>query len=432
MLQNQQLAAAAALAEAEVEALRSVATRILRASELDEALLAVTNETLGLLDSDIAGVMLRDGDEIVMSACAGNQLADTGNLRMRRGQGLAGHVFATGQAAKVDDYLRNDVISDDFNYLARAEKTRSALGAPLVVRGEVIGVLEVWRRRESVFTDNDIRRLVALADLAAIALDNARQHEISAASGRAVVEAHSALRVQFGKVEHALLGQQALIEALIDGEQLAGIARIVAEQTQCEVALLDRDLEVLAGTHSAADLARVTGGGALCDRSGQARAGTHWVRAGGDRGSRSGPSASAARRSAGLPADRGRGRRRGDRARRNPGGADVLAASPGTAGRRQGPRLDARGPAAEPAQGFRRRAAGGRGAGEKPADRSARARCGSRCATSPDSTRLRTAPGGVRRTWSGSDGGCCSDARRAWPAVEFCGSPPAMSTRSWR
>lgn len=281
VVQNHQLAAAAERAESEVEALRSVATRILGARELGDALLAVTNETLSLLKSDIAGVMLRDGDEIVMSACAGNQLADTGNLRMRRGQGLAGHVFATGRAAKVDDYLRNDVISDDFNYLARAEKTRSALGAPLVIRGEVIGVLEVWRRRESVFTENDIRRLVALADLAAIALDNARQHEMSAASGRAVVEAHSALRVQLGKVEHALLGQQALIEALIDGEHLAGIARIVVEQTQCDIAILDRDLELLAGTHTAADLARVRAA-VRSAPTGQARAGTHWIRAGED------------------------------------------------------------------------------------------------------------------------------------------------------
>jgi sugar diacid utilization regulator/putative methionine-R-sulfoxide reductase with GAF domain len=241
-------------AGAEVEALGSVATRILRARELDEALLAVTNETLGLLNSDIAGVMLREGDEIVMRACAGNQLADTGNLRMRRGQGLAGHVFATGQAAKVDDYLRNDVISNDFNYLARAEKTRSALGAPLVVDGEVIGVLEVWRRRESTFSPGDIRRLVALADLAAIALDNARQHEISQASQHAVQLAHHALQVQLGKVEHALVGQQALIEALIEGEQLPGIVRIVSERSGCQVVLLDADLDLLAGPAAVPEL----------------------------------------------------------------------------------------------------------------------------------------------------------------------------------
>jgi DNA-binding PucR family transcriptional regulator/putative methionine-R-sulfoxide reductase with GAF domain len=242
------LARLAAAAESEVEALRSVATRILRARKLDDALLAVTNETLGLLDSDIAGVLLREGDEIVMRACAGNQLADTGKLRMRRGQGLAGHVFATAQAAKVDDYLRSDVISNDFNYLARAERTRSALGAPLVLDGEVIGVLEVWRRRESTFSPADIRRLVALADLAAIALDNARQHQMSVASKRAAEVAHRALQSQLGKVEQALAGQQELIEAVIGGEQLAGISRIVARRSQCEVVLFDDELEVLVGT----------------------------------------------------------------------------------------------------------------------------------------------------------------------------------------
>ena len=93
----------------------------------------------------------------------------------------------------------------------------------------------------------DIRRLIALADLAAIALDNARQHQISSASRRAVEVAHRALQAQLGKVEQALAGQQELIEALIDGEQLPGIARIVGERSGCEVALLDSDLEVLAG-----------------------------------------------------------------------------------------------------------------------------------------------------------------------------------------
>ena len=256
-LRCQRFAAAASMAVAEVESLRSVATRILRARELDEALLAVTNETLAVLDSDIAGVMLREGEEIVMRACAGNQLADTGNLRMRRGQGLAGHVFATGQAAKVDDYLRNDVISNDFNYLARAERTRSALGAPLVVDGTVIGVLEVWRRRESTFSPGDIRRLVALADLAAIALDNARQHEISQTSQRAVEVAHRELQGQLGKVEHALAGQQALIEALIGGEQLQGIVRIVSERSGCDVLLLDSDLELLSAPEPVIDLPAV-------------------------------------------------------------------------------------------------------------------------------------------------------------------------------
>lgn len=246
ILRERRLAEAVAEAEAEVEALRTVSTRILRARELDEALLAVTNETLGLLTSDIAGVLLRDGDEIFMRSCAGNQLADTAHLRMRKGQGLAGLVFATGEAAKVDDYLGSDVISDDFHNLARLERTRSALAAPLVVDGDVIGVLEVWRRRESRFTSGEIRRLVALADLAAIALDNARLHALSEVSLRAVEVAHRSIATQLERVEHALHVQQELVESLIDGTPLPGIFRIVGERSDCQVVLYSVDVEPIA------------------------------------------------------------------------------------------------------------------------------------------------------------------------------------------
>lgn len=246
VLRQRRLETAVVAAETEIDALRSVTGRILGARELDEALLAVTNETLGLLTSDIAGVMLRDGDEIFMRSCAGNQLADTAHLRMRRGQGLAGLVFATGEAAKVDDYVRSEVISDDFHDLARLERTRSALAAPLIVDGDIIGVLEVWRRRESRFTPADIRRLVALAELAAIALDNARLHALSDASARAVESAHRSVEVQLGRVEHALRVQHELIEALIDGTQLPGLVRIVGERSGCQVTLFGVDGDITA------------------------------------------------------------------------------------------------------------------------------------------------------------------------------------------
>jgi sugar diacid utilization regulator/putative methionine-R-sulfoxide reductase with GAF domain len=269
-------------AEAEVDALRSVAGRILRARELDEALLAVTNETLVLLTADIAGVMLRDGDEIFMRSCAGNQLADTAHLRMRRGQGLAGLVFATGKAEKVDDYLGSDVISDDFHHLARLERTRSALAAPLTVDGDIIGVLEVWRRRESRFTPAEIHRLVALADFAAIALDNARLHALSEASARAVEAAHRSVEAHLGRVEHALRVQQELIEAMVDGVQLPSILRIVGERSGCQVALFGVDLEHVASWPPDSDL------GALAEAVQQLRRSlgedgheTHWEEYGG-------------------------------------------------------------------------------------------------------------------------------------------------------
>lgn len=281
MLREVRLTAAAVDAEAEVDALRIVAGRILRARELDEALLAVTNETLRLVASDIAGVMLRDGDEIFMRSCAGNQRADTAHLRMRRGQGLAGLVFATGEAAKVDDYLGSDLISDDFHHLARLERTRSALAAPLTVDGDIIGVLEVWRRRESQFTPAEIRRLVALAELAAIALDNARLHALSEEGARAVEAAHRAAEAQLGRVEHALGVQQELIEAMVDGTQLPGILRIVGERSGCQVALFEADLEHVASWPPDSDLRALSRAVREVQRCGGDDRETHWKPCGG-------------------------------------------------------------------------------------------------------------------------------------------------------
>lgn len=250
---ERRLEAAALGALAEVDVLRSVAARILRSRDLDEALVAVTNETLSLLGADIAGVMLRDGDKIFMRSCAGNQTAETALLRMRRGQGLAGLVFATGRPEKVDDYSSSPVISDDFRNLARLERIRPALAAPLSIDGAIIGVLEVWRRRESSFTAAETHRLVALADLAAIALDNARLHAASEASAAAVEEAHRTMEAQLARVERALKLQEDLIEALLDGTTLGGICQMVAERTGMEVTVLGTELDHLASWPADAD-----------------------------------------------------------------------------------------------------------------------------------------------------------------------------------
>jgi len=247
---------AAALAgdpEAALAAMTEAAGRVLAAQDLDEGLFAVTHTALALLAGDMAGVLLVDGDEVVMRACVGNREMTTARLRMRRGVGLAGHVFATRKAAKVDDYLHNDVISDHFHALAVAEATRSAMCAPLILDGEIIGVLEVWRRRSSIFTEREMARLAGLAELAAIALHHARLYDEREFTLREVEVAHRVLETQFAKVTHALSLQQELVQSLLDGERLSGVLRLVSARTGSEVVLFDTDFDVLAAYPTSLD-----------------------------------------------------------------------------------------------------------------------------------------------------------------------------------
>ncbi|MGI3784038.1 MAG: helix-turn-helix domain-containing protein [Janthinobacterium lividum] len=224
------------------------ALRILAAHELEEALGGVTEEARSLLSSDIAGVMLRDDDTITMRGCVGHHRLETSRLVMGRGQGLAGLVFATGQPARTDNYVESTTISHDFQPLARLEGTRCALGVPIMLEGEIIGVLEVWRRTATAYDDTDTQHLVALADLAAIAIDNASLIESNASALVQVEEANERLASQLDRVDRALALQHQLIDDLLNRRRVKELVCTLAAHTGCPVALLDRDHDVIASS----------------------------------------------------------------------------------------------------------------------------------------------------------------------------------------
>ncbi|WP_051194431.1 helix-turn-helix domain-containing protein [Nocardia jiangxiensis] len=229
----------------EADVLRMVAKQILTAQHLDQVLLSISNQTLRMLESDICGVFLLEGDELRMRSCTGHRVVTTSRLRMRRGQGVAGLVLETGEVAKVDSYLHDSTISSDFMSLAKQESTRSALAVPLFGHGTIIGVLEVWRRRYSLFSDRDVSRLVALADLASIAIENGRLYD----SQRTTVEELDATRVslewQLGLLNRSAQLQQQLLDIVLANSAVAGaVARILGTELGCEVAIAAADGDI--------------------------------------------------------------------------------------------------------------------------------------------------------------------------------------------
>ncbi len=228
-------------AGAETEAVREVARQLLSVRDLDQVLRSIAERTLRLLDSDICGVMLREDDVVRMRACVGNRVSQTARLAMHRGQGVAGLVFLTGEPAKTDSYLDDRTISQDFMSLAVKEETRSALAVPLRLRGRLIGVLEVWRRRPSVFTGRDIRRMVTLADFATIAIDNARLHDEQAAAAAETERARDALTGQVALLDRSSQVQQELLTTVIEGGGLAAVTRTVAVELDCQVGVYGPD-----------------------------------------------------------------------------------------------------------------------------------------------------------------------------------------------
>jgi putative methionine-R-sulfoxide reductase with GAF domain len=232
----------------DVQALQKVATRILKSHDLSEIMQLITLEAKRLLSADICGLLLREGDEIVMQRCVGHSSVATASLRMRQGQGIAGQVFASMQPCRVEDYLQSDEISRDFFSLAKDERVRSALAAPLLSRDDVIGVLEVWRRRPSTFTDLETSRLVALANLVSIAIENARLYTAGQSSLHELEQANRTLNDRYDIVRSLVVLTQDLVQFLLVEEGLPAIAKRASEYLDASVLITNHELHVIASS----------------------------------------------------------------------------------------------------------------------------------------------------------------------------------------
>jgi signal transduction protein with GAF and PtsI domain len=77
-------------------------------------------------------------------------------------------------------WLENAQTDKDFQYQdkAQAEGIRSVLVVPLMLGSKAIGVLRVYSIEIRKFDDDEVRFLEAAANLSAIALENARMHQV--------------------------------------------------------------------------------------------------------------------------------------------------------------------------------------------------------------------------------------------------------------
>ena len=93
------------------------------------------------------------------------------NEKIPRGVGIPGWVAKHGQAARITDVTKEE------HYLPILKNIRSELCVPMVARGKVIGVLDIESIHPNAYSERDENLLTALANSAAIALENARLYK---------------------------------------------------------------------------------------------------------------------------------------------------------------------------------------------------------------------------------------------------------------
>ncbi len=160
---------------AELGMLYEIATAMVATLDFPALLLTIVDRTQQALRSEACTLMRldREHDALIFEIPTG----EAGNVlrqwRVPLSQGICGWVARTGRPALVND-PRADARFDQQVDANSGFQTRNALAVPLLVRGEVSGVLEVLNKQgHEPYNDHDLALLITLAGQAAVTLDNA-------------------------------------------------------------------------------------------------------------------------------------------------------------------------------------------------------------------------------------------------------------------
>lgn len=141
---------------------------------LDLVLEQITNH----LHVDAASILLYDPvtQTLRFNASRGFQRSTLNSAEVRLGQGLTGRVGLTHEPELVNGV---DKLMQELTHTApiKAEKFQGSLAAPLLAKGELLGVLQLFHRSPLNPTEEWMDFAKALATQAAIALDNAKMFQ---------------------------------------------------------------------------------------------------------------------------------------------------------------------------------------------------------------------------------------------------------------
>jgi sigma-B regulation protein RsbU (phosphoserine phosphatase) len=143
--------------------------------DINETLQNALERFMEYLDAEASSIFLLENDntEMVCRDCAGP--VDILGLRLPAGKGIVGHTITTKTAQMVRD------VSQDAAFANQVDEetgfiTRSILCAPLMIKDECIGALELLNKRggNGLFDDEDKHFVTVLASAASLAIHNAR------------------------------------------------------------------------------------------------------------------------------------------------------------------------------------------------------------------------------------------------------------------
>ncbi|GHF79114.1 serine phosphatase RsbU (regulator of sigma subunit)/anti-sigma regulatory factor (Ser/Thr protein kinase) [Amycolatopsis bartoniae] len=160
----------------------SVSDRALAHMDSDDILTELLERICQGLSADTVAVLLLEpgGTELIATATKGIETEVRQGVRVPLGQGFAGKVAAEKHPVMLDRVDSTTVV----NQLLWERGIQTLLGVPLLIGGQVIGVLHVGSLTSRRFTDDDVEFLQAAADRVALTVDAQQAQSARAAAAK--------------------------------------------------------------------------------------------------------------------------------------------------------------------------------------------------------------------------------------------------------
>lgn len=161
----------------ELTVLYESAETVATVMNLEEVSRLILEQAAEILDVAQGSLMLLndDGDTLEVVAAQGQREDTVGKVTVALGEEISGTVAQTGKPILIEDLKSHP----EFNRASRAEEEwTSLISVPLRVRDRILGVLNVNNKMSGEpFNSGDLKMLMALAQLAAISIQNARTYQ---------------------------------------------------------------------------------------------------------------------------------------------------------------------------------------------------------------------------------------------------------------
>jgi Nif-specific regulatory protein len=162
-----------------IEHLRDISAWVSHVHDLNQLLELILETGNRMMGAKASSLLLLDKrkNRLFFKVATGRKKDAVKQFEIKMGQGIAGYVAQKDEPLIIKDATKDKRwyghISDQIGF-----KTRSIACMPMHVQGEVIGVIEFINKVDgSTFRDQDLELMTVFADLAAVAIGNARKFQ---------------------------------------------------------------------------------------------------------------------------------------------------------------------------------------------------------------------------------------------------------------